>query len=88
MIKNKFRSDTTVYALSQIVERLLSFFLLPLLTKEITIEEYGIWSQLILIIGVSTPILLLGLQTALVRFLPQMYLINQAHLQLAVFVQI
>jgi O-antigen/teichoic acid export membrane protein len=78
MIKNKFRSDTTIYALSQIVERLLSFFLLPLLTKEITIEEYGIWSQLILIIGVSTPILLLGLQTALVRFLPQMYLINQA----------
>lgn len=68
---SKFRSDTAVYGLVQVAERLISFVLLPLLTKTTSAEEYGIWSQLIVVAGMSTPIVLLGLQTALVRYLPQ-----------------
>lgn len=68
---SKFRSDTAVYGLAQVVERLISFFLLPLLTKATSAEEFGIWSQLIVVAGISTPIVLLGLQTALVRYLPR-----------------
>jgi O-antigen/teichoic acid export membrane protein len=70
-MSSKFRSDTAIYGLAQVAERLISFFLLPLLTKAISPEEYGIWSQLIVVTGVSTPIVLLGLQTALVRYLPR-----------------
>jgi len=66
----KFRSDTAIYGLAQVAERLLSFFLLPLLTKATSAQEYGIWSQLIVVAGISTPIALLGLQTAMVRYLP------------------
>lgn len=66
----RFRSDTAIYGLAQVAERLLSFFLLPLLTKATSAQEYGIWSQLIVVTGISTPIALLGLQTAIVRYLP------------------
>jgi O-antigen/teichoic acid export membrane protein len=68
---SKFRSDTAIYGLTQVAERLISFFLLPLLTKTTSAEEYGIWSQLIVVAGISTPVVLLGLQTALVRYLPR-----------------
>lgn len=68
---SKLRSDTAIYGLAQVAERLISFFLLPLLTKATSAEEYGIWSQLIIVVGISTPVLLLGLQTALVRYLPR-----------------
>lgn len=68
---SKLRSDTAIYGLAQVAERLISFFLLPLLTKATSAEEYGVWSQLIIVVGISTPVLLLGLQTALVRYLPR-----------------
>jgi O-antigen/teichoic acid export membrane protein len=71
MMTSKFRSDTAIYGLAQVVERLISFFLLSLLTKATSVEEYGVWSQLIIVVGISTPVLLLGLQTALVRYLPR-----------------
>ncbi len=53
------------------LERVASFFLLPLLTKAISLSEYSIWSQSIVIAGIATPIFLLGFQTALVKFLPK-----------------
>jgi len=74
-----FRSDTAIYGVVQLAERLLSFFLLPLLTKTISAEEFGIWSQLIVVVGISTPIVLLGLQTALVRYLPRWRDVMQVH---------
>jgi O-antigen/teichoic acid export membrane protein len=75
----KFRNDTAIYGLAQVAERLLSFFLLPLLTKATSTEEYGVWSQLIVVAGISTPIVLLGLQTALVRYLPRWCDAMQVH---------
>lgn len=70
-MKSKFRGDTAIYGLAQVAERLVSFFLLPLLTKATSSADYGIWSQLIVVAGLTTPIVLLGLQTALVRTLPR-----------------
>jgi O-antigen/teichoic acid export membrane protein len=67
---NSLRSDTAIYALAQAGERLLSFFLLPLLTKAVSPAEYAIWTQSVVVAGVFTPMVLLGFQTALVKYLP------------------
>jgi len=53
-----------------IAERLISFFLLPILTKLVTPVEYAIWSQSVIISGMMIPVVLLGFQTAVVKFLP------------------
>src|SRR3989344_4625539 len=44
--------------------------LLPLLSKTIGAAQYGIWSQILITIGLLTPFLMLNLATAAVRFLP------------------
>jgi O-antigen/teichoic acid export membrane protein len=67
---SSLRSDTAIYGLAQAGERLLSFFLLPLLTKAVSPAEYAIWAQSVVMAGVFTPVVLLGFQTALVKFLP------------------
>jgi len=43
--------------------------LLPILTKSLPIEDYGIWAQIIVTIGLVPPIVVLGLPHAMVRFL-------------------
>ena len=61
---------TLSYASARFAERLVSFFLLPILTKIVTKEEYAIWTQSILITGVLTPIILLKFETTVVKFFP------------------
>ena len=63
-------NNTIFFALAMAAERLVSFFLLPILTKLVTPVEYAIWSQSVIITGIMTPVVLLGFQTALVKFLP------------------
>ena len=58
------------YASARFAERLVSFFLLPILTKIVTKEEYAIWTQSILIAGILTPIILLKFETTVVKFFP------------------
>lgn len=48
---------------------LSGIILLPILTKTLSIEEYGIWAQIIVTIGLIPSIILLGLPYAMVRFL-------------------
>ncbi|MDP2433133.1 MAG: lipopolysaccharide biosynthesis protein [Pseudomonadota bacterium] len=67
---NSLRNDTAIYGLAQAGERLLSFFLLPLLTKAVSPADYAIWTQSVVVAGVLVPIVLLGFQTALVKCLP------------------
>jgi O-antigen/teichoic acid export membrane protein len=62
--------DTIFFASAMIAERLISFFLLPILTKLVTPAEYAIWSQSVIISGMMIPVVLLGFQTAVVKFLP------------------
>lgn len=44
--------------------------LLPILTKNIPIEDYGIWGQMLVTIGLIPALVMLGLPYTLVRFLP------------------
>ena len=48
---------------------LSGIILLPILTKTLSIEEYGIWAQIIVTIGLIPSVILLGLPYAMVRFL-------------------
>lgn len=63
------RRDTLFYGVATGAERVVSFLLLPLLTKSLPQELYGVWSQVIVSAGLSSSVVLLGLHTAAVRFL-------------------
>ncbi|QUH22626.1 oligosaccharide flippase family protein [Methanobacterium alkalithermotolerans] len=65
----KFSSDVFWVGLSQIVIYALAFFTLPALTKSFGSELYGLWSQIVVTVGLLTPILTLHLSTATVRYL-------------------
>ena len=65
----KFTSDIIWVAFSQVLSLLLSVITLPVLTKNFSTDLYGVWAQIGVTVGLITPILILHLSTALVRFL-------------------
>jgi O-antigen/teichoic acid export membrane protein len=56
--------------ITQFIVTLQGFVLLPILTKNMNIEYYGIWAQLMVTIGVIPNIVVLGLPYTMVRYLP------------------
>ena len=67
---NSIRSDTYFFGTAQLLERILSFFMLPVLINGVSKVEYAIWTQSIVTSGLMLPLTLLGFQTALVKFMP------------------
>ena len=61
---------TFSFATARFIERLVSFFLLPILTKIVTPAEFAIWSQSIVIAGILMPVILLKFETTVVQFFP------------------
>ena len=61
---------TLSFASASFAERLVSFFLLPVLTKIVTPAEFAIWSQSIVIAGILMPVVLLKFETTVVQFFP------------------
>lgn len=57
------------YGIAMLAERVTAFLVLPLLTKTLPQELYGVWTQIIISIGLFTGILLVGFQISAVRFL-------------------
>ena len=64
------RSDTYFFGIAQLLERILSFFMLPVLINGVSQVEYAIWTQSIVTSGLMLPLTLLGFQTAVVKFMP------------------
>jgi O-antigen/teichoic acid export membrane protein len=62
-------SNTVFYGISSLVERVISFIMIPLLTKTLAQELYGVWTQIIVTLGFLSPLILLGFASASVRFL-------------------
>jgi|GEM_PF-3990164 len=60
--------DTFAYALSMAVDRLVGFLLLPVLTRLISPQDFGLWTQSVVVTSMMIPIVLMGFQTALVHF--------------------
>lgn len=62
------RADTALYGSAVLLDRLLGFFMLPLLTRAIVPADYGAWTQTAITAGMLVPVVLFGLPTAVVRF--------------------
>jgi O-antigen/teichoic acid export membrane protein len=67
---NKFITGIGTVGLINILAALKGIILLPILTKSLGTENFGVWSQIMVTFGLITPIAILGLPYALVRFLP------------------
>lgn len=67
--ESSLRKDALAYGAATLAERATSFLLLPLLTKTLTPELYGVWSQIVVSAAFAGNLVLLGLHTAAVRFL-------------------
>ncbi|MDP7141941.1 MAG: oligosaccharide flippase family protein [Alphaproteobacteria bacterium] len=52
----------STYAFSNIISKLIPFVALPLILKDIGATEYGIWSLYLMILTVTAPIMLAGVQ--------------------------
>jgi O-antigen/teichoic acid export membrane protein len=57
-------------ALTNLLVEANSLIMLPLLTKNLPISEYGVWVQISVTIGLVPAVALLGLPYSMVRFLP------------------
>jgi len=65
----KFTKEVAIIGIMTLMVALTDFILLPLLTKTLGAQGYGIWSQVRATIGLAVPLAGLGLPFAMVRFL-------------------
>jgi O-antigen/teichoic acid export membrane protein len=69
MIRRYFESVRVLMA-TEILLRLRGLILIPILTKYFGAVSYGIWTQVSVIASMLSPVLALGLDSAVLRFLP------------------
>lgn len=65
----KFIKDLGILWVTQFINALSGLIILPIITKLLGAENYGVWIQILVTIGLIAPIATLGLPFALVRFL-------------------
>lgn len=70
MSYQKFTKDIGIVALARLAVALKGIIILPVITKLLGPENYGIWAQLVITLTLISPIAVLGLPYTLVRFLP------------------
>lgn len=69
MSYKNFMKDTFLIAISQLLDNASAFILLPVITKTLGPEDYGIWSIIIVTVSLLAPIALMGLSSGVIRFL-------------------
>ena len=67
-----FAQRVGLIGITNLLIALSGIFLLPILTKTLPIEEYGIWVQFMVTIGLIPSIIMFGLPYTMVRFLAGM----------------
>jgi O-antigen/teichoic acid export membrane protein len=65
-----FAQRIGLVGITNLVGGLSGLILLPILTKNMPVESYGIWVQIIVTVGIVPNIVMLGLPAAMVRYLP------------------
>lgn len=65
----RFAKDIGIIGVTNISLFLKGILLLPLITKLLGVQAYGVWAQLLVTLSLLTPIALLGMPASLVRFL-------------------
>lgn len=66
----KFVKDLGVLGFVLMLARIKGIAILAILTKSLGAESYGIWAQILITLNLMSPVILLGLPHALMRFLP------------------
>jgi O-antigen/teichoic acid export membrane protein len=69
MLQRFFR-DAGILGITEIILRLKGLVLIPILTKAFGAVNYGIWAQVIVIVSILTPLIVIGTDSAAMRFLP------------------
>jgi len=69
MSYQKFTKDIGMLSIVNLLTALKGLIILPLITKLLGAESYGIWTQIIVTISLVTPIAILGLPYTLIRYL-------------------
>ncbi len=69
MSYKKFTKDIGILVIAQLLSALSGIILLPIITKLLGAQNYGVWTQVLVTAGLITPIALLSLPYTLVRFL-------------------
>lgn len=64
-----FAQRIGLIGLTNLLTSLSGILLVPILTKTLSIEDYGIWAQIMVTIGLVPSIVMLGLPYTMVRFL-------------------
>lgn len=67
MKKISLKWNTVFYGVAAFIDRLIGFFLLPLLTKKLTPEDYGAWSQIGVAAGLLVIFVLYAFPTVIVK---------------------
>lgn len=69
-LHTKFVKDIGIIGIAQLLTNFKGFILIPLLTKSLGPQNYGIWAQFFITINFIAPLIALSLPNALIRFLP------------------
>lgn len=67
-IFKKLAGETAVYGLSSIVGRFLNFLLIPIYTRKLDPEEFGIYTEMYTYVTFLLPLFTYGMETAFFRF--------------------
>lgn len=66
--KSKFLKNSVVYTIGDLLPKVITFFMIPVLTGHMSKADYGIYNYLIVLIGFFSMAYVLGLDGALTRF--------------------
>lgn len=69
MIKEYFK-NAGILSFTEILLALRGFILIPILTKAYGAVNYGIWAQVAIIVGMISPLIIMGTYEAMIRFIP------------------
>ena len=66
----QFFKNTAFLFVIELIVRLKALILIPLLTNHLGPSEFGVWSQVSVLVAVLSPLVTLGTDQSLIRFLP------------------
>ncbi len=78
MSSQQFFKNITLLGAVELLLRLKSLVLMPLMTRWIGTVNYGVWSQTAVLSATFVPLILLGSESAVMRFLPGLPAATQA----------
>ena len=67
---NNFWKNAGIMAFAEIFLKLKGLFMMPFMTKYLGAMNYGIWSQVVVIVSLLSPLVFCGMENSLGRFLP------------------